>query len=36
VAWADDGVIEGIEDTRSDRFVLGLQWHPELTWNTDE
>lgn len=36
VAWANDGVIEGIEDTRSDRFVLGVQWHPELSWNTDE
>ena len=36
VAWANDGVIEGIEDTRSDCFVLGVQWHPELSWNTDE
>ena len=36
VAWANDGVIEGIEDTRSDRFVLGVQWHPELSWNADE
>jgi putative glutamine amidotransferase len=36
IAWANDGVIEAIEDTRSDRFVLGVQWHPELSWNTDE
>ncbi|PYS98056.1 MAG: hypothetical protein DMF63_17535 [Acidobacteria bacterium] len=35
-ASANDGVIEGIEDTRSDRFVLGVQWHPELSWNTDD
>jgi putative glutamine amidotransferase len=35
-AWAKDGVIECIEDTRNDRFVLGVQWHPELSWNTDD
>lgn len=35
-AWAKDGVIECLEDTRDDRFVLGVQWHPELSWNTDE
>jgi len=34
-AWAKDGVIECIEDTRSDRFVIGVQWHPELSWRTD-
>lgn len=34
-AWAKDGVIECIEDTRNDRFVLGVQWHPELSWKTD-
>jgi len=27
-AWAEDGVIEGIEDDRY-RFCLGVQWHPE-------
>jgi putative glutamine amidotransferase len=35
-AWAKDGVIECIEDTRNDRFVLGVQWHPELSWKTDD
>ena len=35
-AWANDGVIEGIEDTREDRFVLGVQWHPELSSATDD
>ena len=35
-AWAKDGVIECIEDTREDRFVLGVQWHPELSWRTDD
>jgi putative glutamine amidotransferase len=28
-AVAEDGVIEGIESTQH-RFVLGLQWHPEV------
>ena len=35
VARAFDGIIEGIEDTRPNRFVLGTQWHPELGWETD-
>jgi putative glutamine amidotransferase len=34
-AWAKDGVIECIEDRREDRFVLGVQWHPELSWKFD-
>lgn len=34
-AWAKDGVVECIEDTRPERFVLGVQWHPELSWRTD-
>jgi putative glutamine amidotransferase len=28
VALASDGLIEGVEGT-DDRFVLGVQWHPE-------
>src|SRR5207237_10072948 len=35
-AWAKDGVIECLEDTRENRFILGVQWHPELNWRTDE
>ena len=35
-AFATDGVIEGIEDSRKDKYVLGVQWHPELSWKTDE
>lgn len=34
-ASALDGVPECIEDIRSDRFVLGVQWHPELSWKSD-
>jgi putative glutamine amidotransferase len=33
-AHSPDGVIEAIEDSR-DRFVLGVQWHPETGWQTD-
>ena len=35
VAWADDGVIEGIELTLPDQWVIGVQWHPEDTAGTD-
>lgn len=35
VAWASDGVVECIEDMRGSRFILGVQWHPELSWSTD-
>lgn len=34
-AWASDGLIEAIEDTRAGRFALGVQWHPELGWQND-
>jgi putative glutamine amidotransferase len=33
---AKDGVVECIEDTREDRFTIGVQWHPELSWKTDD
>jgi len=35
VAWAKDGIVEGIQDTRHDVFILGVQWHPELSWADD-
>ena len=35
IAWANDGVIEGVEDTREGRFAVGVQWHPELSWAWD-
>ena len=34
-AWSSDGVIEAIEDPRPDRFVVAVQWHPELGWEAD-
>ena len=36
IAWANDGVIEALEDVRPERFVLGVQWHPELAWDRDD
>ena len=36
VASARDGVIEAVEDTRSDRFVLAVQWHPEVGWEQND
>jgi putative glutamine amidotransferase len=34
-AWAPDGIVEAVEDPRTDRFVLGVQWHPEIGWQPD-
>lgn len=34
-AWAADGLVEAVEDPRTDRFVIGVQWHPELGWERD-
>ena len=34
-AWSPDGVIEAFEDPRPDRFVVAVQWHPELGWQSD-
>jgi len=36
VARADDGVIEAVESTSPDHFVLGVQWHPERDADRDE
>jgi putative glutamine amidotransferase len=34
-AWSTDGIIEALEDPRADRFVIAVQWHPELGWEHD-
>ena len=34
-AWASDGLVEAVEDPRDDRFVLAVQWHPEIGWRHD-
>ncbi len=35
IAWAPDGVIEAVINTRPDQFILGVQWHPEVGWQND-
>jgi putative glutamine amidotransferase len=32
----DDGIIEALEGTASDHFVLAVQWHPERSVDQDE
>ena len=32
----DDGIIEALEGTASDHFVLAVQWHPERSVDEDE
>lgn len=34
-AWTSDGIIEALEDPRPDRFIMAVQWHPELGWERD-
>lgn len=29
VAWSDDGIVEAMEDTNPDRFLVSVQFHPE-------
>lgn len=33
---ADDGIVEAVEGTAMDHFVLAVQWHPERTVDDDE
>lgn len=35
-ATAKDGIVEGIEDTREEKFNFGVQWHPEHSWKTND
>lgn len=35
-AWSSDGVIEAFEDPRAGRFVIAVQWHPEMGWQEDQ
>ena len=38
VAESADGIVEAVELRKPDpgHFVLGLQWHPEIGWETDD
>jgi putative glutamine amidotransferase len=33
-AWAEDGLVEALEGTDPDRFLVGVQWHPEMLIDT--
>ncbi|HZH89963.1 MAG TPA: gamma-glutamyl-gamma-aminobutyrate hydrolase family protein [Pyrinomonadaceae bacterium] len=35
-AWTADGLIEALEDQRTDRWAYGVQWHPEIDWEDDD
>ena len=35
-AVAEDGIIEAVEGTSPDHFVLAVQWHPERSFADDE
>ena len=35
IAWAPDGIIEAVTNTRPGQFILGVQWHPEVGWQDD-
>jgi putative glutamine amidotransferase len=35
IAWAADSIIEAVINTRPGQFMLGVQWHPEVTWEGD-
>lgn len=36
VATATDGIVEAVEMRQRNQFVLGVQWHPEIGWETDK
>lgn len=35
-AFSSDDIVECIEDEKENRFVLAVQWHPELSYKTDD
>jgi putative glutamine amidotransferase len=35
-AWSNDGLVEALEDPRPEKFVMAVQWHPELGWEDDQ
>lgn len=36
VAWTSDGLIEAIESKDPSRTIIGVQWHPECSWDKDD
>jgi putative glutamine amidotransferase len=35
IAESADGLVEAVINTRTDHFILGVQWHPEAGWEKD-
>jgi putative glutamine amidotransferase len=35
-AWTADGLVEALEESRTDRWAVGVQWHPEIDWEQDD
>jgi len=35
-AWSSDGLIEALEEPVDERFMLAVQWHPEIGWQQDD
>lgn len=35
-AWSMDGIVEAVEETTEGRWALGVQWHPEMGWESDK
>jgi putative glutamine amidotransferase len=35
-AWSSDGLVEAIEDMQEGLWALGVQWHPEVGWESDD
>ena len=33
-AWAPDGLLEAVEGTREEHWLVGVQWHPEMLIDT--
>jgi putative glutamine amidotransferase len=36
VASSPDGIVEAVELREKSQFLMGVQWHPEIAWETDE
>jgi putative glutamine amidotransferase len=32
----EDGTVEAVESTAPDHFVIGVQWHPERSFDDDD
>lgn len=35
-AWSEDGICEAVESTDKNKFILAVQWHPEMMAAEDE